>query len=1577
MRLNDLFSAGFLAAEQFNNNHHRDDDISNLTSLDPHDKTHDNPHHKHNDKPPYPSEVTAGSNEQNFYAKASPARRPSQLEQQERSRHPGVTLQTELNYDDIASADDNSATYEVFAKPSDPEQRRHMGCDAGGPTKEFLEETMPSLLFPPKAAKHNHRHRHHSAAYTSYYANQNKKNRNDSRHSFSNQRSAQEEEGSDEQYHHPQRASSNTSACLGSHTLLTSSNDSTFSRQKPQPANARIRRSSQSLQQQQPQHRKEEHARHADKNYHFYTTTTTTPSSPLSNSHRRRRRRRREPLEGDGGCMDFGRRLGECMMAYPSMENMYTTTTTTTTTNKDKFKSASMNGESSMELGNVTTKCYALTLSDGFSDENSVVDEEATQIDRLNEKKSDTARHSHSLRSAEKEESFSSVVDPTLPRIVPPLPKHDQAYVNKKDFPLPASSAKTTDNDGNAFPGQAGQHASSGKGEEAMRDFRLQRFHGDNTTDTMVPRARLARALSEVAVQDELIQKLHTELVQAKIELVAAKTEYQQIEETHPTVIGNKHATMGSIKNKGENLAVNASKQQDSGGTLQADVSPASSSPMSLQAQIVLLKSLLADLNAGLLEAPKNDSTASEFSFLRKEVQTLQGLLYCAQEKVDPFEIENQALLQHERDAPKLERGDGKNASGGDNDSYMVLHSKFEEAQSQIHDLSKAKGELSQALKKSKDQVSHMRNQVFTNKLKLAQAESRAEALEYVATQARKESSTAQSRAIAAGPVDGCEREGGSKRDNPKEGAAPEKALKQSLELEEATQEIVSLRLQLAKSKSDNEMNGCPHSAELAELDRLRFSVCELQQKTHLFLARERQQRELLESESRRFQMEESELVHKCLVMETELEKEREIAREAEYVKLQLKQAQSELTAATAETEILKEVVRETEHRCKECEESKRDLENKTDDASSRLLQLQSTLAFQREMSSRVADFYLHKYTVTTAELTSVTKELRRAERLYTTIARKSVRLELLAIGTVREIRIFLGGGGGAEQAEAPPSEKIVDNRRSPDAQLYNENDFIRGRSDDISEERKNFTQQTESLAGTKPVRKHKKLSDELLGLLIDLNKMSKCAARSASKAHAPGKGRSALGDDTSPTTSTSKAEEVKLKLRGKEKELSQKFSKYLSKEGFFDLMQERKEANKLLQDKILYLDECLPKAEAKLQVLEDKLSHANRCNASLPRSVVLDGARRGDNQGEQSSLLQEANTAQVESSEERKAEHTTRLETELSQEELQKSSERETCLTVEMTALQTQLAGETNICCGPAAFSESAKFSDPTLRRELEEILLLLKNTKEWWQEDTTRFEEEQRNSKQVEVDLLAQIHDLKTELKFERRSAQAGKDDSVSRSDSPVARLLAKASMISQRKIMHDYSSPHRRQGQRAPADKEPPICSLFFKTPQRDNRSQVSSTNAFHLHSRSFDEVLKRQRAIPVHDSNSSVSTVTCGKARSEFSAEVAAPPSESETKHMLGIPHLADDNSWFSPIRLAAADTASVASESSMLSPPLLSATALLSNLPEPVPIRPEALARRALPWRSASSNSRPLELVSKLKLFFENSDGKDF
>ena len=149
-------------------------------------------------------------------------------------------------------------------------------------------------------------------------------------------------------------------------------------------------------------------------------------------------------------------------------------------------------------------------------------------------------------------------------------------------------------------------------------------------------------------------------------------------------------------------------------------------------------------------------------------------------------------------------------------DSTALLE-KLEMAEDQFADaikssqtLSQTNKKLSQALEESKEDLTKMRNEFFNNKLKLAQAESRADSLQYAREKELPKTKSSDVEHTEEHPDDE-----GRLRESVNEDLGREKVLEKSSELEEANQEILTLRLQLVKAKPQNE-KGSRRTEELA-----------------------------------------------------------------------------------------------------------------------------------------------------------------------------------------------------------------------------------------------------------------------------------------------------------------------------------------------------------------------------------------------------------------------------------------------------------------------------------------------------------------------------------------------------------------------------------------------------------------------------------------------------------------------------------------------------------------------------------------------------------------------------------------
>ena len=317
--------------------------------------------------------------------------------------------------------------------------------------------------------------------------------------------------------------------------------------------------------------------------------------------------------------------------------------------------------------------------------------------------------------------------------------------------------------------------------------------------------------------------------------------------------------------------------------------------------------------------------------------------------------------------------------------------------------------------------------------------------------------------------------------------------------------------------------------------------------------------------------------------------------------------------------------------------------------------------------------------------------------------------------------------------------------------------------------------------------------------------------------------------------------------------------------------------------------------------------------------------------------------------------------------ESIDASQIREAELTARLSELQTQLDSQ------KGAMSRSAGVDERVFRGELEEILLLLQETKEKWHEDRKRFEDERSVGKDTEARLLSEIEKLKEVKSLE--SISAGPEPTISTGRSlehkPLAARLprTKAPQIPRHsnEAVDTTVNEEKTAWDLPPAgicpDDEPPISNLMIvnTTPQRDNRSNVGKL-ALHL----------------AEKGNANMSTIDYN-ARAMSDVTV----SEAGTGIVYDLPRLAagcfpptKERVSSTPPRTTVttrnAEESSIASDFSILSPPALSATAVVTGLPEPTPIRPTAVTSGFPPRASVSPapSLRPLELVSKLKGMFD-------
>ena len=564
-----------------------------------------------------------------------------------------------------------------------------------------------------------------------------------------------------------------------------------------------------------------------------------------------------------------------------------------------------------------------------------------------------------------------------------------------------------------------------GRGVEydVLRDHRLQTLFQCNDDTTNQPEDPMRRALLALATQDKDIQQLQAKMDQSRLELAA---------------LNAKHA--------GTDASENIHSVEIAGATL------TSMGVIALRAELELLKSQLMDTKAELVASRGKGlsiNNGSQGSADTDELEKLQQKLKQTQETIRVLKeadapsrsdipskgYKDSSVLLEKLDAAEVQVAGAVRRANELEKANSDLMKKLEAAECQASDTAKEADELTQtnsdlsrALAAAKEDNIKMRNDVFNAKMKLAKAESRADSLQHAnrnfdhktLVRVNSWSSTSDSHPEDETRSQACAID-----------AEPKMVLPRLLELEKANQEILNLRLELAKAKSSNKDSSCCHGDELEELECLRFSCSELKQEIQHYKARENLAKELCESETKWNKVTESELEKKCKDVQAEV-------AEVASIKSELEEARDQLAKADSQALELDTFVQEMDNKLLESKREKEGLAAHRDALLSELQELRVNTAFRHEMFQMLADHNMRQHAAANEHLARAAKESRELRDLVVASKNSTLCFQLItAVSLVASNKRKLALSGERERC-TKTTEQLKQEMRQKEIEFSN-----------------------------------------------------------------------------------------------------------------------------------------------------------------------------------------------------------------------------------------------------------------------------------------------------------------------------------------------------------------------------------------------------------------------------------------------------------------------------------------------------------------------------------------------------------
>jgi hypothetical protein len=1084
------------------------------------------------------------------------------------------------------------------------------------------------------------------------------------------------------------------------------------------------------------------------------------------------------------------------------------------------------------------------------------------------------------------------------------------------------------------------------EGTSDLRHLRLRLFQCDNEKE-LVPQARLARALGEVAAQDEVIRKLQLELQEARNDLPKNKQDETKEKET-----------------------------QD-----QTD----SSAIISLKTEVVFLRSQLADANAELLLSTKaKEEDAKEISSLQDKVLKLQRCMEQSEEKIKILELEKEMVSQ----ASAMSRKTSENA----------LLAKLEESEHRIAALSKkaqddqrlslkTKRSLSRALEQSRDDISKVKNELFNNKLKLAQAESRAESLEHAAVRKARELSKESEHApedetnalkkeqelqvqlsLAKSEIESLKlTSDASLKDLQESFRQREKSLELSLENARAENEKIRLDFDLqsqalAKSREAFEEVCNSESNSTAELKKIGSELKKVQSEMEMLHTREHLHKEQMENEKADYQREQAvlndnlekanELVNH---LRAELQQQNEelaksrgqveqvcSARSNELAEVQklrshLKELKGEVATLQAQENLHKELIENgrIRHQLKEVE-LKEQVHNLEAELNSQKLEADEWAAISRESERKLAA-ELEQIKAENARveknamkcqsiLKEVESKLAESERLRNLLKNEretinseleSVRMKVNLQGEMsrsvvdyymrqhslvqdkhtyiaQELQKAKRQLKEAKQASATMELYIVVHLRQLRQHIFEAKDKVSIQEPKVEVSSPVHYSVTDALSASAVTSESKRISQELAKLRNAAVKHEKKGEElvkdTLSKIDLQATPKSKRSPQVDDTAQVEGCVEVQICCHSKTEQLKTELRR--KELEFSQKYQKHSKECTELSEELAERKEASQVMQQEISFLNEQVAKFNAENEKLKAELAQYQILSAAPASSQSDKREGANYSSESQLQEeigllkeriQEAEDCARTAGTSAQEKLNLSIDREKELADEVATLKAKLSVLEQS-------SGESKLDEQSLRQELGALLRDVAEAKRNWKEDSRRSQEELRRRKEVEVILLSQIEELKKQADF--AGTKEAHPNSTEDEESSVARVLRLASQVTRRKSSQtaetnndiDVSSPAR-----AGPDDEPPISSLAFAiaTPLRDNRSSCASvcqkTGSTTRTVIKSDDDEEALKLSPVP----SVSTITCWQTQNDGSF-ISHEPSEIECDKMCAPP-----------------------------------------------------------------------------------------